>query len=179
LRVCILAQHTKNGGYDQMAWSMINFSGEEIIRLAVEIEKAGQAFYEAAARKVGDSEVAALFTALGGEEERHIVDFQTLGERLKKEFSANESYTGEYGDYLKAIIDQHVFNLENVDSLVENVVVAREALAIALRFEKDSILIFQEFLEVVDQKGREVVQKLIDQEREHIRVLAHLNKIKW
>jgi len=50
---------------------------------------------------------------------------------------------------------------------------------VALRFEKDSIMIFQEFMKVVDEPGRIIVQKLIDQEKEHIGLLARLNKIKW
>ncbi|MCL6477375.1 MAG: ferritin family protein [Peptococcaceae bacterium] len=163
-----------------MAWSILQFSGGEIIRLATEIEKAGKAFYDAAAEKVDDPEISALFKALGGEEERHLADFQALGRKLQNNsFTPNESYAGEYGEYLKAIVDNHVFNIDNVDSLVERVVVAREALAIALRFEKDSIMIFQEFEKLVDDSGREVVRKLIDQEKEHIRVLAHLNKVKW
>ncbi|MCL6611345.1 MAG: ferritin family protein [Peptococcaceae bacterium] len=163
-----------------MAWSILQFSGEEIIKLATEIEKAGKAFYDAAAEKVGDPEISALFKALGGEEERHLADFQALGRKLQEaSFTPNESYAGEYGEYLKAIIDNHVFNINNVDGLVGGVVVAREALAIALRFEKDSIMIFQEFDKLVNDSGREIVQRLIEQEKEHIRVLARLNKVKW
>ncbi len=162
-----------------MAWSILKFSGEEIIKLATDIERAGRAFYLAAAQKAGDPEIAALFRALGAEEEKHILDFQSLAGSLTGDFSPEESYPGEYGDYLKAIIDNHVFNIDNVEGLVKDVVVAREALAIALRFEKDSILIFQEFLKVVDESGREIVRKLIEQEKEHIRVLARLNKVKW
>ncbi|MFZ5642622.1 MAG: ferritin-like domain-containing protein [Bacillota bacterium] len=162
-----------------MAWSILTFTGKEIIELATEIEKAGKAFYEAASRKVEDPEVSALFKALGNEEEKHIGDFRALEKYLDGGFDPEESYPGEYRDYLKAIIDNHVFNINNVESLVKNVVVAREALAVALRFEKDSILIFQEFLKVVDESGRDIVQKLIDQEKEHIGMLFRLNKIKW
>lgn len=162
-----------------MAWSILKFSGEEIIELATDIEKAGKSFYDKAAREVSDPELSALFKILGREEEKHIGDFESLGRALPGDFSPEESYAGEYGDYLKAVIDNHIFNIENVDRLVKNVVVAREALAVALRFEKDSILIFQEFLKMVDEPGREVVQKLIDQEKDHIRMLAHLNKVKW
>ncbi len=162
-----------------MVWSILKFSGDEIIRLAIDIEKAGKAFYEAAAQMVTDSEIKALFKALAGEEDKHISDFQALGANFKNDITPNESYAGEYGDYLKAIIDNHVFNINNVESLIKDVVVAREALAVALRFEKDSILIFQEFLNGVDESGREAVQGLIEQEKAHIRMLAHLNKIKW
>lgn len=162
-----------------MAWSILKFSGEEIINLATEIERAGKAFYEAASKKVDDPEISALFSALGREEEKHIGDFQALGQSLSGDFAPNESYAGEYGDYIKAIIDNHIFNINNVETLVSGVEVAREALAVALRFEKDSILIFQEFLNVVDESGREAVRELIEQEKRHIGMLARLNKIKW
>lgn len=162
-----------------MSWSILNFTGDEIIELATEIEKAGKTFYEAAAQKVDHTDASALFKALGNEEDKHIKDFQALKSNLNRGFSPEESYPGEYREYLKAIVDSHVFNLKNVDELVKDVVVAREALAVALRFEKDSILIFQEFMNVVDDMGKDIVQNLIDQEKEHIRLLAHLNKIKW
>ncbi|MCL5058173.1 MAG: ferritin family protein [Actinobacteria bacterium] len=162
-----------------MSWSILDFTGGEIIDLATEIEKAGKSFYEAAAHKVEVPEVSALFKALGNEEDKHIRDFQALKDHLEGSFAPEESYPGEYRDYLKAIIDNHVFNIKNVEELVRGVVVAREALAVALRFEKDSILIFQEFMKVVDEPGRAIVQKLIDQEKEHIGLLARLNKIKW
>ncbi|MFZ5652049.1 MAG: ferritin-like domain-containing protein [Bacillota bacterium] len=162
-----------------MAWSILKFSGEEIVDLAIEMERAGKAFYDAASKKVEDPEISALFKRLGREEEKHIDDFQALGQKLSKDFAPNESYVGEYGDYIKAIIDNHVFNVNNVETLVRNVEVAREALAVALRFEKDSILIFQEFLNVVDDSGREIVKELIEQEKKHIGMLARLNKIKW
>ncbi|MHB8156396.1 MAG: ferritin-like domain-containing protein [Desulfocucumaceae bacterium] len=162
-----------------MAWSILTFSGEEIIKLAVEIEKSGKAFYEAAAQKVSDPEMGALFKALGNEEDRHINDFKALGQYLNKDFTPEESYSGEYGEYLNGIIDNHIFNLSSVDSLVKDVQVAREVLAVALRFEKDSILIFQEFLNLMDGTGRDIVLKLIDQEKGHIGMLARLNKIKW
>lgn len=155
-----------------MAWSITKFNGEEIVRLAVEIEKQGQKFYELAAARVEDDEVKKIFESLAGEEKQHIVDFEGLGAKLPGEFKPNESYVGEYGDYIKALIDNHVFNDNNVEQFVPNISVTREALAVAFRFEKDSILIFQELYNLVDDAGKEVLGKLIDQEKQHIRKLA-------
>lgn len=155
-----------------MAWSITKFSGEEIVRLAVEIEKQGQKFYELAAAKFDDPEIKAVFNYLAGEESRHITDFASLGEKLPGDFTPNESYIGEYGDYIKALIDNHVFNHNNIDKFLDNLTVAREALAVAFRFEKDSILIFQELSKVVDAAGKEVIDQLIEQEKQHIRKLA-------
>lgn len=155
-----------------MAWSITKFNGEEIVRLAVEIEKQGQRFYELAAARVEDAEVKKTFELLAGEEKQHIVDFEGIGSNLPDDFTPNESYMGEYGDYIKALIDNHVFNNNNVEKLVPNISVTREALAVAFRFEKDSILIFQELYNLVDDAGKNVLGKLIEQEKQHIRKLA-------
>jgi len=155
-----------------MAWSITKFNGEEIVRLAVEIEKQGQKFYEIAAARVDDAEVKEIFKLLIDEEKQHIADFEGLGAQLPSDFVPNESYVGEYGDYIKALIDNHVFNHNNIEKFIPNISVAREALAVAFRFEKDSILIFQELYKVVDDAGKEVLGKLIEQEKQHIKKLA-------
>ncbi|MFZ5595620.1 MAG: ferritin-like domain-containing protein [Bacillota bacterium] len=160
-----------------MSWSIINFTGEELVRLAVEIEKAGKLFYDKAVKLADDADARAMLIYLAGEEEKHIADFEKLGERLKKEVVPNESYIGEYGDYLKSIIDSHVFNLNNVEDLVKDIKTFREALAIAFRFEKDSIMIFQEFQNAVEETGKEVIAMLIDEEKEHLKKIANLNKL--
>lgn len=155
-----------------MAWSIINFIGEEIVKLAVEIEKQGQKFYKIAAEQVDDPKVKEIFEILAQEESQHINDFESLGEKLSQNFTPNESYVGEYGDYLKALINNHVFNHNNIEKFVNNIKVSREALAVALRFEKDSILIFQELYTMADDSGKEIISKLIEQEKLHIRKLA-------
>jgi rubrerythrin len=157
-----------------MAWSIVNFSGEEIIKLAVEIEKAGKIFYQKALTRVDDHDAKTTFISLAEEEAGHISDFQKLGEALTGNVTPEESYPGEYGDYLKSIIDTHVFNRNNVEDLVKDIKTFREALAIAFSFEKDSIMIFQEFGKVVDENGKKVIAELIRQEKEHIKKLTQL-----
>ena len=160
-----------------MTWSILKFTGEEIIDLAVKIEKAGKTFYEKALNKVDDADAREMFSYLAREEEKHISAFEKLGAKLAKEVVPNESYVGEYGDYLKSIIDTHVFNQNNVDDLVKDIKTFREALAIAFRFEKDSIIIFQEFWNTVDSTGKEIIGELIAEEKEHIKKISKLNRI--
>lgn len=155
-----------------MAWSLTKFSGEEIVRLAVDIEKQGQKFYEIAATKIDDPEVKEMFEFLAQEESQHINDFKALGDSLSGDFTPNESYVGEYSDYIKALIDNHVFNHNNIEKFLENLSSASEALAIAFRFEKDSILIFQELCNVVNEEGKKIVDELVEQEKQHIRKLS-------
>ncbi|KJS14921.1 MAG: rubrerythrin [Peptococcaceae bacterium BRH_c4b] len=157
-----------------MAWSILKFTGDEIVKLAVEIEKNGRLFYEKALAKVDDPDAKRTFIYLAEEEARHVKDFEKLGESLARDVVPNESYVGEYRDYIKSIIDSHVFNLHKVKDLVDGIQTFREALAIAFRFEKDSIMIFQEFKNMVDDTGKDIIEKLIQQEKEHISKLTQI-----
>ncbi len=160
-----------------MAWSLVNFSGAEMIKIAKEIEVNGKLFYEKAQNKVNDAKVKDIFGTLAAEEAQHIIDFTQLGERLAKiPATPNESYAGEYGDYMQSIVDSHIFNQNNVDELVNGLQDGKQALDIAFRFEKDSIMIFQEFKNVVDESGKDVVEDLIRQEKEHISKLTKMSK---
>lgn len=152
-----------------MSWSIVNFSGEEIIELALEMERSGKNFYETAVSYAEGAKLKEMLDYLAKEEEKHIADFQKLAEKLTKEFVPNESYVGEYGDYLKSMINSHIFNVSNVEDLVKGVKTNQEILKFALSFEKDSILIFQEFVNFVNKAGNEIIQQLINEEKGHIK----------
>ena len=152
-----------------MSWSIVNFSGEEIIELALEMERSGKNFYETAVAYAEGAKLKEMLDYLAKEEEKHIADFQKLAEKLTKEFVPNESYVGEYGDYLKSMINSHIFNVSNVEDLVKGVKTNQEILKFALSFEKDSILIFQEFVNFVNKAGNEIIQQLINEEKGHIK----------
>lgn len=157
-----------------MSWSIINFTGEEIIKLALEMERTGKVFYEKAVSYADGAKLKEVLSYLAKEEEKHIADFGKLGEKLSKEFVFNESYVGEYGDYLKSMIHSHVFSLSNVEDLVKGIKTNREILQFALSFEKDSILIFQEFENFVSSAGKEIIKQLVNEEKGHIKKINSL-----
>lgn len=155
-----------------MSWSIVNFTSEEIIELALEMERAGKAFYEKAAPYAEGVKLKEMLSYLAQEEERHIADFQKIAEKLTQEFVPNETYIGEYGDYMKAMIDSHIFNVSNIEDLLKGIKTNREILNFALSFEKDSIMIFQEFVNFVDKSGSKVITQLINEEKGHIKKIT-------
>ena len=70
------------------------------------------------------------------------------------------------------MIKAHIFFNQDPDNL-ERIESVREALEMAIRFERDSILVFNELMSLVGNKGKEALQNLIFQEQVHIRTLAH------
>ncbi|WP_088189157.1 ferritin family protein [Desulfosporosinus sp. FKA] len=161
-----------------MSWSIVNFTGEEIIKLALEMEKSGKEFYEKALSYAQDLQLKEVLAYLAKEEEKHLKDFEKLGERLSKEFMPNESYAGEYGDYLTSIVNNHIFNLNNVEDLVKGIKTDLDILRFALSFEKDSIMIFQEFENFVNNTGKDIVKDLLNEEKGHIKKINALFLIK-
>jgi len=53
----------------------------------------------------------------------------------------------------------------------------KEAIQIAIGFEKDSLLFFGEIGKFVPNYDRQVIEELIRQEREHLSKLSELKKI--
>jgi rubrerythrin len=155
-----------------MGWSTLKFSGEEIIEIALQMEESGKLFYETALPLAESDKLKEMLAYLAKEEEKHYQTFLSLGEKLNYQSKPNESYAGEYEDYVKSLIDSHIFKLTEVEDLVKEIKNDRDILRFAINFEKDSIAIFQEFRNASNKEGAEILEKLIDEEKEHIKKIS-------
>lgn len=159
-----LGRRSSGRGGKVIMWKV--FKAEEIIDFAVQIEKNGQKFYQALVEKTEDPELKKIFNDLAEAEAQHIIDFQSILGELKNA-TLNESYPGEYEEYVTSLAKDHVFTkgIEEVAETVQNPI---DGIDIALRFEKDSILFFTELKELVSEDNAKTVQKLINEEKKHI-----------
>jgi rubrerythrin len=123
-----------------------------------------------------DAKAKDLLLFLAEEEAKHVGDFERILAGLG-EYHSPESYPGEYEEYLKALVENHVFHKGlNFEDLAPQMADAGKAIDMALRFEKDSILFFNEMKNFVPQGEHEAIDKLIAQEREHIKKLSQMKK---
>ena len=144
-----------------------------IIDMAVQIEKAGQKFYSTLAIFEYNDKIKSLLISLAEEESKHVEVFENLGKILKDDLADGKPGSDDYLEYLDSIAKAHMFFNMDIEDADYKVDTARETLELALKFERDSIMVFQEMKEVVGKAGKEVLDKLIDQERGHVRKLAH------
>jgi rubrerythrin len=155
-----------------MGWSITQFRGEEIIEIALQMEESGKLFYEKAAQIAKDDKLKEMLIYLAQEEDKHIQDFSKLGEKLNYNFLPGETYTGEYEDYVRSLVNSHIFNINQVEDLIKEVKSDKDILRFALSFEKDSIVFFQEFKNMGNQAAQEVIEDLINEERGHIKKIG-------
>jgi rubrerythrin len=152
------------------------FAPSEVVQMGIQIEVNGKDFYTALASAPGMAAAKAIFIFLAGEEERHIHVFESILGSVEK-YEPPEAYTEEYFAYLKALADDHVFTKKNKGTeAAQKVSSPLDAIEVALGFEKDSILLYLEMKKLVPAPGQKTIDKLIEQEQEHVRRLSTIKR---
>lgn len=152
------------------------FSSSEIVQMGVQIEENGKDFYDAVASASKDESAKSVFQFLSREEEKHITAFKSILSSIEN-YAPPESYTDEYFAYLKALSKTHVFTQENKGKEVAQKVKSDiEAIELAIGFEKDSILFYQEMKKFVLENRHEAMDELIKQEQTHLSKLSVLRE---
>ena len=86
----------------------IVFSSDELINVAISIERRGMTFYDIMAKSTDNDMARAIFEVLANMEREHIEIFQNmLGEADMR--PPAEVSTDEYADYLQTLVDNAVF----------------------------------------------------------------------
>ena len=152
----------------------ISFYGNEIINIAIGIERRGIAFYDVLARSTQNAKARQIFQYLVGMEREHILIFQDMLDEADK-YEVPEAFVGEYGAYLQALVDSAVFTDDAVTSELatqsENDIAALE---LGINAEKDSILFYYEMREMMPKAARAKIDKVITEEKQHLRQLSEL-----
>lgn len=154
---------------------MAVFTAAEALNMALQIEKNGEAFYEAAARKVEDEEVRAVMEDLAVQERRHYKAFQKLADRVGHPPALSAPEWEEYDEYVATALENALFaGPDKALAAAEGVRTAEEALRMALGFEKDTLLFFYDLKEMMPEADRGLVGEIIREEKAHARRLARL-----
>ena len=146
----------------------IFFSGSELVQIAIGIERNGAAFYDSLVDSTKDVMAQGAYKYLADEEREHIETFQNMLGSVG-EYQSPETYTEEYALYLKALVDSAVFSNDQVArEMAQKVDSDVEAIQMALGAEKDSILFYSVMRDLVRRSDREVVTKIIEEEKSHL-----------
>jgi rubrerythrin len=149
------------------------FSAEEVLKIAVEIEKNGHGFYRDMLPIVTNSRIAGIFRALANQEKQHIQVFTEMLKEVGSEEAGNDNE--EYQAYLKALSQEHVFiKDQQFRERVKMINTDDDALAFAAGFEQESIRFYEKIKTVVPVAGQTALEKVIAQEKLHLQKLTEL-----
>jgi rubrerythrin len=158
------------------------YSVDEVLAVAEQIERDGQEFYELAAQRCVNLEGKQALEHLARWEGTHAPVFAEIRAKVRAAVPEARTYDpdGVAELYLQAVSDQHVFKaVGGPEALLEGIEGPRQIFELALRFERDSIALFQGLAALVPE-GAEGLASLIDEEYEHVAHLQRLLKYgKW
>jgi rubrerythrin len=154
----------------------IHFTNEEIINLAIDIERRGIAFYDTMARSTESAALSSAFEFLVNMERQHVQIFLSMHTEAER-FLTLENFTAEHSSYLEALAASAVFTDDTVASeMAARVSKDIEALELAIGAEKDSILFYYELRDIMPQASHSLLSQVISEEKSHLRQLSQLKK---
>ena len=154
----------------------IVFSSDNLISIAIDIERRGIMFYDIMAKSSDNEAARAVFEGLVEMEREHISIFEDmLGEAGRP--PSREDLSPEHSDYLQALIDGAVFT----DDAITSEMAAQadndiKALELAISAEKDSILFYYEIKDIMSGNAVAIINRIIAEEKTHLQQLSGIKK---
>jgi len=158
---------------------MATYSVNEIIEMAVQIERNGYAFYhEATKRKDLDDKAREFIAFLRDQELNHEKTFLNLRDDADIQVLELSQDWDMVSAYLSSIIEGRLFNNEN--SAIKAASEAKDLAAVvdhAITFEKDTLLYFHAINDVVvNPKAKDALRRIINEEVSHVLKLNDYKK---
>ena len=148
------------------------FTVAEVVNVGVEDERSGVAFYSALAKSASDSGLRKTFARLAEEEQGHQRRFEQMLRDLGH-VHVPEQYAGEYGAYVQALTSSRAFpDEETAAAMARDCSDDTVAVDLAIRFERDTLVLMHEMQQMVPQDNAAIVEELKREEQGHLVVLA-------
>jgi rubrerythrin len=152
---------------------MALFQAADIVELAMQVEKSGEAFYRAVAAKVQSQKTRDLFEYLADQEVIHYKVFSRLSQTVQENPFMTDEEWELYMEYLNGTVQSAFFEgADKALALAETVTDERQAINMAIGFEKETLLFFYDLRDHIPDGDRPYVSKIVDEEKRHIRRLV-------
>jgi rubrerythrin len=151
-------------------------SGDELIRIAIDIERRGISFYDVIAKSTDNEIAKETFEELVAMEREHLSLFQEMLAELEGSTS-EETTPQEYPEYIQSLINEAVFSDDMVTSEMATQADSDiKAVDLGISAEKDSILFYYELKDNVPRRVVPLVDRIIAEEKTHLQQLSEIKK---
>lgn len=150
------------------------FTAEEILNIAVRLEKNGEKIYKDAAREINAPELVSLLEWMAAEEVQHAERFLKM--KASVSTASPNPVVDEMGrELINDMLGNRSFSLDDVDfSRIESV---NDMIATFIEFEKDTVLFYEMLEAFIDAKEpRDTLKRIITEENCHIEQLREFLK---
>jgi rubrerythrin len=152
------------------------FSGDELINIAIDIERRGISFYDIMAKSTDNEMAREVFSNLALMEREHLKTFQDMLAETGRSPSPESPAPG-LPEYIQALVDEAVFS----DDLITGETAMQadtdiKAVELGISAEKDSLLFYCEMKENMPHRAVPVIDRIITEEKTHLQQLSEVKK---
>jgi len=144
------------------------FSLAEVYDLGIRIEKNGEKFYRDAIKQAWSTPIADMLKTLAEEEVKHVEFFVKRLDALEQK--RESPFLDEMSaSMLKDILGDQTFSLKETD--VSKIRSVEELVAVAIEFEKDTILFYEmvgSFM--TDEEAARELKEIVEEEKRHVQL---------
>jgi rubrerythrin len=154
---------------------MAFLNASDIMDLAMQVEKNGEAFYRAVAKETRSAHTRALFEDLAAQETKHYAVFSRLAQTVREKPLMTDQEWDDYLKYMNTTVQSAFFEgSDKALAAARQVQDEKEAVRMAMGFEKETLLFFYDLRDAIHGSERSFVEKVMTEEKSHIRRLADL-----
>jgi rubrerythrin len=139
------------------------FNGKELLSLLAESEENVANLYFGMAEKMKDDKAKKVFEKLGKDELVHKKMYLALMDGIEGDLPV-ELGEDDY-EYIKSLIDYNMFN----NKAVKKRYVKEDALVLAEKIERDTLLLATEMLEMFPDVATEQLKAVMKEEKKHLK----------
>ncbi len=150
---------------------MEKYSANEVIEIAVQIERSGYEYYQQALKRHDlDEETKKLLVFLGDQEKKHEQQFLKMRNDIDKIDLESSSQWNEVTGFLKTIVASRIFSdPESAIYKAQNSNSKAELLKNAMQFEKDTLLYYHSLHSLTGEEHvKDTLEEIIVEEMSHI-----------
>ncbi|MGD8283412.1 MAG: ferritin family protein [Desulfobacterales bacterium] len=145
------------------------FSVNEILDLAIQIEKNGESVYRRAMEEINESELTTLLEWMADEEIKHADWFASLKDTI--ESTGVNLFVEEMSrELFNDLLGEKSFSHKDVD--FSKLKSTNELISVFIEFEKDTVIFYEVLVPFIEDVGTlETLDRIISEENNHIRRL--------
>ncbi|MBU0731936.1 hypothetical protein KKC88_03595 [Patescibacteria group bacterium] len=152
------------------------FTISEVLEVTMEMEKESESFFKLGAKSTANPEMKKVFNFLANESRRQYTYYQLFKDTAEQNMS-KKKFAGDSDLYLKTLAEESVMTDDKKAKFIIKKDKQDEDIIDFVRDIKKSMLEFlDQIKKELDTSGKEVVEKIITEEKNHIKLMDKLEK---
>ena len=146
-----------------------SFNPQEILKVAIAVEKNGKELYEALEAKTKSKELTEVWKYLKEQEIEHAKIFQDILDNSGDYLIYEYGIFGEHDAYLRALASSYIFTQELIEKKKKELFDSDlDAISFGIDIEKESIIVYLSLKDYLISDKQSILDKIIGEEKKHL-----------